>query len=243
MTSCGIGVIDKSVTILTALTAGPLALADLVTETGISRPTAHRLATGLQAHHFVSRDEAGRFCLGPAFTHFAGVAERASLTDCSAEALKSFQEHTDESAYLFQLHDDAALCVLAQLRSPTGSASYHVGSTTPLHHNAVGQVLLAHAPAPVIASVSGHEHHELAALAEVRRTGWCQSVDRKDPATACVAAAIKGHRGKLLGAVAIVGPLARMTPEPGRLHAQVACATALRISEAYLAHQGKPGRS
>src|SRR5256885_11182026 len=60
----GVGVLDKAVTILAALERGPLALAGLVDATGISRPTAHRLASALETHGLVGRDDAGRFTLG-----------------------------------------------------------------------------------------------------------------------------------------------------------------------------------
>ncbi|NDA88698.1 MAG: IclR family transcriptional regulator, partial [Actinobacteria bacterium] len=40
----GVGVLDKAVKILAALEAGPQSLSDLVSATGIARPTAHRLA-------------------------------------------------------------------------------------------------------------------------------------------------------------------------------------------------------
>ena len=49
------GVLDKAVTILTALEQGPLTLADLVTATGQSRATAHRLAVALEVHRFLAR--------------------------------------------------------------------------------------------------------------------------------------------------------------------------------------------
>ena len=39
----GVGVVDKSVAILDALESGPATLAQLVTATGIARPTLHRL--------------------------------------------------------------------------------------------------------------------------------------------------------------------------------------------------------
>ena len=45
--SSGIGVVDKSVTILAAVAAAPRALADLVTVTDLPRATAHRLAVAL----------------------------------------------------------------------------------------------------------------------------------------------------------------------------------------------------
>ena len=40
----GVGVLDKTVKILDALESGPATLAQLVSATGLARPTAHRLA-------------------------------------------------------------------------------------------------------------------------------------------------------------------------------------------------------
>ena len=40
----GVGVLDKAAIVLSALEAGPSTLAQLVTATGLARPTAHRLA-------------------------------------------------------------------------------------------------------------------------------------------------------------------------------------------------------
>ncbi|MGH9177777.1 MAG: helix-turn-helix domain-containing protein, partial [Acidimicrobiales bacterium] len=48
-----VGVLDKAVAILDALEQGPLALGDLVAATGLSRATAHRLATALAGHDLV----------------------------------------------------------------------------------------------------------------------------------------------------------------------------------------------
>jgi len=56
--------LDKAMAILGALEAGPLALAGLTDVTGLSRPTAHRLAVALEAHGLVRRDGDGRFALG-----------------------------------------------------------------------------------------------------------------------------------------------------------------------------------
>ncbi|HEY5050100.1 MAG TPA: helix-turn-helix domain-containing protein, partial [Acidothermaceae bacterium] len=63
--SSGVGVLDKSVAVLSALEAGPASLASLVTLTGLPRPTAHRLAVALERHRLVARDSEGRFVLGP----------------------------------------------------------------------------------------------------------------------------------------------------------------------------------
>ena len=52
----GVGVVDKSVAILDALESGPATLAQLVTATGIARPTLHRLAAALTHHRMVGKD-------------------------------------------------------------------------------------------------------------------------------------------------------------------------------------------
>ena len=59
----GVGVLDKTVKILDALESGPATLGQLVSATGLARPTAHRLAIALERHRFVLRDQHGRFCL------------------------------------------------------------------------------------------------------------------------------------------------------------------------------------
>ena len=61
--SSGVGVLDKAAIVLGALEAGPSTLAQLVTATGLARPTAHRLAVALEHHRLVARDLQGRFVL------------------------------------------------------------------------------------------------------------------------------------------------------------------------------------
>ena len=63
--SSGVGVLDKAVSVLGAMETGPASLAQLVSVTGLARPTAHRIAVALEHHRFVARDAQGRFVLGP----------------------------------------------------------------------------------------------------------------------------------------------------------------------------------
>jgi len=86
----GVGVIDKSAAILEALAErGPATLAELVEATGISRPTAHRLAVALESHGLVGRDERGRFRLGVRLAAWGRVAVSlsASMLERSAAVL------------------------------------------------------------------------------------------------------------------------------------------------------------
>ena len=59
----GVGVLDKAVDVLAALEVQPRSLSELVVATGLPRATAHRLATALEQHGLVRRDDDGRFIL------------------------------------------------------------------------------------------------------------------------------------------------------------------------------------
>src|SRR3712207_5770706 len=60
----GVGVLDKAVEILSFIAeGGPATLAEVVGGTGLSRPTAHRLLSALEAHRLVGRN-GGRYSLG-----------------------------------------------------------------------------------------------------------------------------------------------------------------------------------
>jgi len=72
--SSGVGVLDKAVSVLSAMESGPASLAQLVSATGLARPTAHRIAVALEYHRFVARDSQGRFILGPRIAELATAA-------------------------------------------------------------------------------------------------------------------------------------------------------------------------
>src|ERR1700727_587437 len=72
--SSGVGVLDKAVSVLNAMETGPASLAQLVSATGLARPTAHRIAVALEHHRLVARDVQGRFILGPRVGELASGA-------------------------------------------------------------------------------------------------------------------------------------------------------------------------
>ena len=72
--SSGVGVLDKTVSVLSALESGPASLAQLVKATGLARPTAHRIAVALESHRLLARDAQGRFVLGPRIGELAAAA-------------------------------------------------------------------------------------------------------------------------------------------------------------------------
>jgi len=102
----GVGVLDKAVKILAALEAGPQSLSDLVSATGIARPTAHRLAVALEHHRLVSRDFSGRFVLGGRSAELAAAAGEDKLLAIASPALTALRDATSESAQLYRRQGD-----------------------------------------------------------------------------------------------------------------------------------------
>ena len=111
--------LDKAASVLGALESGPATLAQLVTATGLARPTAHRLAVALEHHRMVARDMQGRFVLGPRLNELATAAGEDRLLAAANPVLTALRDHTGESAQLYRRQGDHRICVAAAER-PVG---------------------------------------------------------------------------------------------------------------------------
>ena len=209
-----VGVLDKSVTILAALAErGPLSLAGLVDATGLSRPTAHRLAAALEAHRLVGRDEAGRYRLGLRVLAWAGaVSAEFGLAEAARPVLEALRDETGESAQLFVRDGDRRLCVAASERPSGLRDTVPVGAVLPIDRGSGGKVLLAYAPDA--ASVAGVDRAE---LETVRRRGWAVSVAEREEGVCSVSAPVLDSAGRIHAALGVSGPINRLGRQPGKL--------------------------
>ncbi|MFN2608856.1 MAG: IclR family transcriptional regulator [Acidimicrobiales bacterium] len=198
----GVGVLDKAFAVVGALEGGPLGLAGLVSATGLSRATAHRLAVALEAHAMVARTGDGRFTLGPRLV-------RAGLVDAARMGMERLRDETGESVQLYVRRGDERLCV-ASLESPHGLRTIvAVGAVLPLAAGSAGRVL------------RGDE--------EALARGWAQSVEEREPGVASVSAAVRDAAGAVVAAVSVSGPIGRTTRFPGRRYAAAVVAAARAI--------------
>ena len=100
MGASGVGVLDKSVVILSFLSeGGPATLAEVVGGTGLSRPTAHRLLSALEAHRLVGA-EWGRYSLGARLLGWGSRAMDLDLIEAAACARGSRGRDRGEHAAL-----------------------------------------------------------------------------------------------------------------------------------------------
>lgn len=215
----GVGVLDKAVTVLAALAEqGPLSLAELVETTGLTRPTAHRLAAALETHRLVGRDAAGRYRLGLRLLGWAGaVSADLELVEAARPILARLRDETGESAQLFVRDGDRRVCVAAAERSSGLRDTVPVGAVLPIDRGSGAKVLLAFDGAGT------------AELEAVRRRGWAASVAEREEGVASVSAPVLDAAGGVRAAVCVSGPIHRLGRQPGRHLAAPVVAAAREI--------------
>ncbi len=205
----GVGVIDKAMRLMVVLEGGPKALGGLVDATGLSRATAHRLATGLEAHGLLRRDVEGRFALGFRLVALGREAARQfSLAEAARPALAVLRDETGESVQLYVREGDTRICVDA-LESPHGLRTIvEVGAVLPIDKGSAGRVLLG----------------------EKAPAGWVASVAEREPGVASVSAPVSVG-GELVAAVSVSGPVERTSANPGARYGTAVVAAAAAIED------------
>lgn len=202
-TVSGIGVLDKAVSVLDAVEAGPRTLAGLVEATGLSRATAHRLAVALELHGFLRRDGGGRFTPGPRLTG-------GDLAGLARPALEALRDRTGESTQLYVRRGDRRLCI-ASLESPHGLRTIvPVGASLPLDVGSAGKVLRG--------ATAGD--------------GWAESVEERERGVASVSAPVRDGAGNVVAAVSVSGPVERTTRAPGRRYGAAVLEAAAAVAHA-----------
>ncbi len=195
----GVGVVDKVVAVLRALeTNGPSSLLELQQATALPRATAHRLATALEDHGLIRRDDEGHFALGWGLVSLGRAASAVlPLVELARPVLDSLRTKTGESVQLYVQEGDARRC-LVSLESPHGLRwIVPEGSLLPLNAGSAGHVL------------SGER---------TDRHGWIQSIGEREAGVASVSAPVLNAQGNIIAAISVSGPIERLTRRPGERH-------------------------
>jgi len=204
----GVGVVDKSMTVLHAVAVKPLGLSELQAVTGIPRATAHRLATALELHGMLRRDADGRFELGHGLVALGRrSAERFALVDVVRPVGTALRDSTGECVQLFVREGNQRRCVLS-LESAHGLRwIVPEGSLLPLDVGSSGRLL-------------GGERSP---------TGWLQSVGEREAGAASVSAPVCSADGTMVAVLSVSGPVERLTKQPGRRYGPAVVAAAAQI--------------
>lgn len=232
MDTSGVGVVDKTAHILTALELGPANLAELVERTDLPRPTAHRLAIALEHHRLVGRDARGRFVLGPRLAELAGTMSDDSILVAAPAALNWLKAQTGESAQIYRRQGDQRVCIAAAERASGLRDTVPVGTALSMKAGSAAQVLLAWEEPTRLRHDLASAKFSATSLSAVRRRGWAQSVGEREMGVASVSAPVRDQSGQVVAAISVSGPIERLTRTPGRLHAQRVMRAARRMEAA-----------
>ena len=226
--SSGVGVVDKTVALLDAVSDGPASLADLVERTGIARPTAHRLAVALEHHGLLARDDAGRFILGTRLLQWAGEVD--PLLPRAQAAVIDLRDRTRVSAQVYRRQGDGRLCIAAAEPVAGLRDNVPVGSILTMKAGSAAQVLVAWLPAADLRMALRGAVFGSTDLRDVRDRGWASSVGQREAGVASVSAPVRDRDGQVIAAVSLSGPIERLA-RPSRSHLTALLASARDLSD------------
>jgi DNA-binding IclR family transcriptional regulator len=219
----GVGVLDKSVAVLSFLSeGGPASLAEVVGGTRLPRPTAHRLLTALEAHHLVARRE-GRYALGLRLLGWGNRAAGVGLVERARPVLEWLRDESGESTQIYVREGEHRVCVASVERTTGLRDTVPVGAVLPLARGSAGKVLLAWATGGV------DDRPEAAELRGIRVRGWAESVAEREAGVASVSAPVLGADGRLRAAVSASGPISRLGERPGERLADLVVEAARKL--------------
>ncbi|MFE5835573.1 IclR family transcriptional regulator [Arthrobacter sp. NPDC056493] len=124
-------------------------LVELVRDSGLTRPTVHRLLTSLAAEGLLDHDPlSGNWVLGPEALLMGSVAAaRFPLEDLARPSLRRLAEETGESAFFSIRRGGETVCLLREEGSfPVRSFVLHEGVRFPLGVASAGTAIMAFLP-------------------------------------------------------------------------------------------------
>jgi DNA-binding IclR family transcriptional regulator len=184
-----------------------LTLGELTRRVRLHKTTVLRLARTLAAMRYLVQTASGAWRLGPAAASLGARYHRGFDHAVVIEpVLRELARKTRESAAFYVREANTRVCVV-RVDGPQ-PLRYHaqLGEVLPLEIGAPGRVLLAYAGAP-------GEPYE-----SIRRAGYHMTFGERDPAVGSVAAPVFGHNHVIAGALAVTGPIERVTRSAATKH-------------------------
>jgi IclR family acetate operon transcriptional repressor len=215
--------VDRALDLLEALASSgrPLGVSDLAALTALPEGTAHRLLRALLHRGYVRQTPERKYALGSSVLRLRD-AGHGMLAAAAGPALSRLVEISGETANLAVLEGDLAVYV-AQVPSGRALRMFaEVGRQVYVHCTAVGKVLLADLPAPLVRALLARvgmpartpatltdPEALLAELDRVRAQGFAVDDGEEETGVRCLAVPV--HDGsRVLAAVSVSGPAERL---------------------------------
>lgn len=224
------GAMGKAFSILETLTVNsqPLSMAELARETGMTKPTAHRIISVLAELGFVERDHGKRgYVEGSRLIQFALDTLKATAPrNIRHTELRALSEETGETCN-FGILTGAEVVYLDRVEAshPLG-LRFEPGSLVPVHCSAIGKLLLSmeepERREELLKSIPLTRYTDktitttsemLEALEKIAETEIGIDDEESIKGVVCIAVPVRANDGGVVGGLAISAPTARLSME------------------------------
>ena len=224
MALTGTQAVDRATSLLIAIlnSPEPPLLSQLARELGLPKSTTSRILGALERQGLIRRDRNSAYLGGEVLLKYASAQNQDStLINRMRPVLESLADKTSESINLaVPGSDDLKIIDQVDGKHLLGATNW-IGRNVPYHASALGKVLLAFGAAAI---PSGNLHSKTARtitsraqlnseLEKVRKAGFAIIDNELENGLVAVAAPVFNHDGKVVAAISISGPDARIGRE------------------------------
>jgi len=231
-----------------------IGISELAKRLGIAKSTVHRLVVTLMAEDFLDKNpETGRYRLGLGLFGLGSlVRHRMDLSTEARTLLTDLRQETDETVLLAVPSGPEIMYIRTQTSRQAVRINAEIGMRAPSYCTAAGRAILAFQPESRIAAAAAapmpartpktitDPDKLLKLLANVRRLGYAIEDEESELGMRAVAAPVYDAQSDVVGAIAIAGPVQRLSLRNLNTLVEPLLVTARAIS-VRLGHRGSFG--
>ena len=221
----GTQAVNRALAVLACFRDGSpdLGVSDIARRLALKASTVHRLPRTLLEAGFIEQDATtSRYRLGNALAEYGQIVYRQRRVDVAEPYLRRLARATGDNVALAVRHG-ADVLLLANSEPRTAGGPEVTGRRIPLHATALGKVLLAWAPEDeadlrTIGPLTRATERTITDPAELsveldrtRGLGYAISDEELSPGIRTVAVPVLDHAGHAVFALAVRGPVGRIT--------------------------------
>ncbi len=232
----------RALDVLEAAASDPIDLGTLASSLGLTRSTAHRLASGLAARGYLRLAPGEGYSLGPKVMEL-GARARAQrpLARIARPHLEALAAETEDTVHLGVLEGDWALYLDKLPGRRRFEISSRVGERHPVWSTGLGKALILDGDAATwerffeIGSARGPNREQartawLGRMSNYADWGYAFDLEENEPRVRCVAAPIRDASGLTVGAISVSSAAHYMDDARMKALSQTVTGTADRIS-------------
>ena len=224
----GTQTLTRGLELIAAVVQGPLSLAELSQQVGLTRSTVHRLAAALVEHRYLKFVRGSGYSLGPRLLELGYLASRQlSISRVARDHLEQLAANTMDTVYLGVLDGSRALYLDKIPGSRRVEVTAGVGERLPLRSTGVGKALILDAEEHELRGYYDHEARQgygysidleswLARMRQYAASGCALDLEEDEDQIRCVAAPIRDVTGTIVAAISVASAAQYM--DDNRVH-------------------------